>query len=38
VLGGLVVAVGTVRRVVLDRDQRAFEQRYGPLAADRRGP
>ena len=30
VLGALIGVVAGVRRVLLDRDQRAFEDRYGP--------
>jgi len=30
VLGALMAAVAAVRRVVLDRDQRSFDERYGP--------
>jgi len=36
VLGGVVAAVAGARRMVLDRDQRAFDQRYGAQASDRR--
>jgi hypothetical protein len=38
VLGGVVAAVAGARRMVLDRDQQAFEQRYGARAPDRRAP
>jgi len=30
VLGALVGGVAAVRRVLIDRDQRAFDARYGP--------
>jgi hypothetical protein len=30
VLIGLVGVIGGVRRLLLDRDQRAFDERYGP--------
>jgi hypothetical protein len=33
IIGGLVAAVGTVRARALARDQRLFDQRYGPRSA-----
>jgi hypothetical protein len=32
-LGALIGLVAAVRRVLLDRDQRVFEDRYGPSSA-----